>query len=166
MVWWKVDSWDYGFCSWCEEIRQKYGIRFRIANKLGLNKEIIQKFDDLRRFAMCPLHKELTVHPAFAKSLGKFSVSCDDGVNEDLAGEPAIIFKWWSNNNDYKAVLRVESKCIDFYKNGDFIATLTNHNLIAELLTLLSKDELEMIEKFLEKFLKELKEFEEKTEIC
>jgi len=157
---WNINSWDYEQCSWCREIRQKYHLRFKIAEKLGLNEEVIQKFDELKDYALCPLHKELTVHPAYAKSLRKFKVTCEE--HYELAEEPAIVFEWWSNKNDYKAVLLTGSKCIDFYKNGNFVATLTNHNLIAELLTLLSRDELEMIENFL----KEEEEKEEVKEFC
>jgi len=169
MMWGKVDSWDVYSCSWCEEIRYKYAIRFRIANEVGLNDDVLQKFDNLRRFATCPLHRELTVHPAHAKSIRKFEIKFVDDYNQkyveykdgdEIIFIPAVVFEWWSNINTYKAIWTLDDNKIEFWKNDEFIATLTNHNLIAELLTLCSKEELEAIENFIRKHKEKLKEMQ------
>ena len=153
MVWWKkVNSWSPELCEWCEEIKFKYHIRTAIAEQSGLDEPIVQEFDNLSHFATCPLHKELTVHPSFAKDLRKFGIGFDSEKIDVDVEIPIVIFNWWSNSYDYQAKWIVFRNVIDFYKNGNYVATLPNQNLIKELLILCSKEELEKISEFISKF--------------
>ena len=151
----KVTSWYPSECKWCAEIRQKYALRKEIVEMLELP-EIANRFENLQHYARCPVHRLITASPRDQKAIGKFSISIE-------AEREAIVFQWWTNSYDYRVVWEPRKYILTFERDPEdddgkcTWATISvfdvndNPQLLQELLTLCSKEELQEILNFIEK---------------